>query len=110
VFVSDYLGVNSQQLIQAITANETTDGGWMATVSQDLMNALNLQVAYVGILKTEESQEPDKNWLVLVPEQRVCHWIPSSTFAIQHKIGIQNPLDIVTSSKHKRTCNSSSCY
>jgi hypothetical protein len=55
LFVSDYLGVNSQQLFQAIKANETTYGSWMATVSQDLMNALNLQVAYVGTLETEES-------------------------------------------------------
>jgi hypothetical protein len=34
VFVSDYLGLDSEQLFQAMTANETTDGGWIATVSQ----------------------------------------------------------------------------
>jgi hypothetical protein len=54
VFVSDYLGVDSEQLFQAMTANETTYGGWIATVSQPLMEPLNLQVPYVGILETEE--------------------------------------------------------
>jgi hypothetical protein len=53
VFVADYLGVDPEQLIQAISANETTDGGWIATVSQPLMNVLDLQVPYyVGILET----------------------------------------------------------
>jgi hypothetical protein len=54
MFVSDYLGVDSQQLYQVITSDETTDGRWIATVSQPLMKSLNLQVPYVGILKTEE--------------------------------------------------------
>ncbi len=54
VFVSDYLGVDSQQLVQAITAKKTRDGGWIATVSQRLMESLNLQVPYVGILETED--------------------------------------------------------
>jgi hypothetical protein len=52
VFVSDYLG--SEQLFQATTANETADGGWIATVSQPLMESLNLQVPYVGMLESEE--------------------------------------------------------
>lgn len=102
MFVSDYLGVNSQQLFQAIKANETTYGSWMATVSQDLMNALNLQVAYVGTLETEESHchplfeiksQTRTGWSY---QNKVCHcWIPSSTVAIQHKIGIQIILDKV---------------
>jgi hypothetical protein len=54
VFVSDYLGVDSGQLLEAITLNETTDGRWIATVSQPLMESLNLQVPYVGILESEE--------------------------------------------------------
>ena len=54
VFVSDYLGVDSQQLLEAMRLDETADGGWIATVSQPLMDSLNLQSPYVGILETEE--------------------------------------------------------
>ena len=53
VFVYNYLGVDSGQLLEAITLNETTDGGWIATVSQPQMESLNLQVPYVGILESE---------------------------------------------------------
>jgi hypothetical protein len=52
VFVADYLSVDPSQLLQAISANHTRDGGWIATASQPLMNALDLRVPYVGILET----------------------------------------------------------
>jgi hypothetical protein len=52
VFVVDYLSIDPSQLLQAISATETRDGGWIATVSQPCMNALDLQVPFVGILET----------------------------------------------------------
>jgi hypothetical protein len=62
-------GVDSEQLIQAITVNETTDGGWIVTTgSQPLMESLNLQVPYVGILESEE-----------------YHWLPP--FGIKSQTG-----------------------
>ena len=50
VFVADYLSVDPEQLREAISANETTYGCWIETVSQPLMNGLDLQVTYVGVL------------------------------------------------------------
>jgi hypothetical protein len=52
VFVADYLSVDPDHLRQAISVDENQDGGWIATVSQCLMNGLDLQVPYVGILET----------------------------------------------------------
>ena len=59
----------SEQLFQGMTANETSDVGWIATVSQPLMESLNLQVPYVGILESEE-----------------YHWLP--LFGIKSHTGI----------------------
>jgi hypothetical protein len=53
VFVADYLGVDPDQLLQAILVTKTDDGGWIATVRQHLMNGLDLQIPYAGILETE---------------------------------------------------------
>jgi hypothetical protein len=52
VFVAGYLSVDPDQLREAISLNETTDGGYIATLNQALMNCLDLQVPYVGILET----------------------------------------------------------
>ncbi len=53
VFVADYLGVDSDQLSEAIHTYELEDdGGWMATVSEELMNGLLLKLPYVGICET----------------------------------------------------------
>jgi hypothetical protein len=55
IFVSDYLSVDPDQLHEAISVNETTNGdGYIVTVNQALINSLDLQVPYVGILETLE--------------------------------------------------------
>jgi hypothetical protein len=54
VFVADYLSVDPEQLRQAISVNETTGGGYIATVSQALINSLDFLVPYGGILETME--------------------------------------------------------
>jgi hypothetical protein len=103
VFLSNFLGVDSGQLLQVITSNETTDGGWMATVSQPLMESLNLQVSYVGLLESEEYhrlplfgiKSQTKNKLVL-PDQNVCLFLATSTFVIQDKNEIQTALGEAT--------------
>jgi hypothetical protein len=54
VFVADYLSVDPEQLRKAISVNQTTNGGYIATVSQALTDSLDFQVPYVGILETTE--------------------------------------------------------
>jgi hypothetical protein len=66
VFVSDYLGVDPEQLLDTITVIKIPDGGWMATVSQPLMESLKLQDQYVGILESGE-----QHWLPLCLESRI---------------------------------------
>ncbi len=54
VFVADYLSVDLEQLREAISVNQTTNGGYIATVSQALTDSLDFLVAYAGILETTE--------------------------------------------------------
>jgi hypothetical protein len=54
IFVADCLSVDLEQLCEAISVNQTTNNGYIATVSQALMDSLDFLVSYAGILETTE--------------------------------------------------------
>jgi hypothetical protein len=71
VFVADYLEVDPEQLSKAIAICKTNGGGWIATVSDILMNGLQLQVLpYVGI--TEMKTTEQRPMLGIKSQTRTC--------------------------------------
>jgi hypothetical protein len=58
LFVADYLGIEPPQLVTAMSTFRTTLGGWLATVSETLMNTLPIEKGFLPILKVKVNRRP----------------------------------------------------
>jgi hypothetical protein len=58
VFVARYLGIEPPQLVRAMSTFQTSSGGWLATVDEDLMNTLPIRKGFTSILNTIVRRRP----------------------------------------------------